>query len=469
MLERTDLERLPREALIDLVLQLQATLAALTAEVATLRSRVTELEAVPGGSPPKTPDNSSVPPSQGFKPSRAERRANKRGPKRGHAGISHRCQEPDAIVRCHPATCRGCGADLAGAPRRRVGRRQVVELPELKPVVMEAWLYAAHCPRCGERTTGTAPAGLEPTRTFGPRIEALVASLHTAHHLSHERLVAVCDSVFGLRISEGAIAAALARVAGRAETDVAQIAETVRGSPVINSDETGVRVAGTNWWHWVFQTPEASFHTIVPSRGGHVPKDFLGDIVPEVWGSDALGSQLGAPAADHQLCLSHQIRDLTYAAEADPNRAERLWARELRHVFARAIRLHRERGSITGATFGNRKTRVLRSAERLVFGPPLCPGPARQLQCRYQKRWETLFVFLDRTDVEPTNTSSERDIRNAVIHDKVTGGYRSEQGARQGAIFATILATARKRGENVYARLCAIAGPSPLQALGQPT
>lgn len=460
-MDRAALDSLSRDELIDLFL----------AQMATLQARIAELEAelAGRGGPPKTPDTSSIPPSQGFKPNRAERRAKKRGPKRGHAGISHRRQKPDTIVRCHPARCRGCGGDLIDAPSRRVGRRQVIELPELKPVVMEAWLYRAICPTCGERTTSSAPAGMEPTRTFGPRIEALVSYLHTAHHLSHERLVAVCASVFGLQISEGAIAAALARVAERAETDVAQIAATVRGSPVINSDETGVRVAGQNWWHWVFQTPEASFHTIVPSRGGHVPKEFLGDIVPEVWGSDALGSQLGAPAQAHQLCLSHQIRDLTYAAEADPNPAERIWARELRHVIGRAIRLHRERAGLSMATFRNRKTRVLRSAERLVFGPPLCPGPAAQLRKRYGKHWDTLFVFLDREDVEPTNNSSERDIRNAVIHDKVTGGYRSEQGARNGAIFATFLATARKRGENLYERLCTIAGPSPLQALGQPS
>ena len=448
--------------------ELVAIIAELYATVAALQARIAELEAErPGpGSPPKTPNNSSVPPSQGFKPNREERRrSTKRGPKRGHVGISHRRQDPDQIVRCRPATCRDCGAALSAAPHRRVGRRQVIELPEIRPVVIEAWLYAAVCPDCGTRTVGQAPVGLEATRTFGPRIEALLAYLHMGHHLSHERLVAVCGSVFGLRISEGAIASALTRLAARAAPEVDTIRAAVRASPVINSDETGVRVAGDNWWPWVFQTPTASYHTIVPSRGLQIPKDFLGEVVPDVWSSELLGSQLGVPAGVHQVCHSHQIRDLTYAVDADPQLAERLWARDLRHVFSRAIRLHRERAHLTAATFANRKTRVLLAAQRLVFGPLLCPGPARKLQVRYQHHWEALFVFLDRDDVEPTNNSSERDIRNAVIHDKITGGYRSAQGARQGAIFTTILATARKLGENLYQRLCTIAGPSPLQAL----
>jgi transposase len=91
----------------------------------------------------------------------------------------------------------------------------------------------------------------------------LLGYLHYGHHLSHERLV----GVFGLRISEGAIAAALARLAAQAGPAVASIRAAVRASPAINSDETGVRVDGRNWWHWVFQTPTASYHAIAPSRG----------------------------------------------------------------------------------------------------------------------------------------------------------------------------------------------------------
>src|ERR671933_2195859 len=323
--------------------------------------------------------------------------------------------------------------------------------------------------RLHERVTELeARVGLEATRTFGPRVEALLAYLHYGHHLSHARLVAVCDGVFGLRISEGAIAAALTRLATRAEPEVAAIREAVRASPAINSDETGVRVDGRNWWHWVFQTPTASYHAIAPSRGFDVVTGFLGDARPQVWGSDAFPTQFAAPAAHHQLCLSHQIRDLTYAVEVDAS-AGALWARELRHVFSRALRLHRERGQVTPTTFANRRVRIERAAPRLTFRCPIGVGEAWQLQKRYRRHRDKLFVCLHREDTEPTNNSSERDLRNSVIHDKVTGGYRSRRGAEQGAIFATLLTTTRKLGQNAYARLCAIAGPSPLHAAGLPT
>jgi transposase len=102
-----------------------------------LYERVTELEANVRR-PPKTPGNSSVPPSVGHKPNRAERRRKKRGPKKGHQGQSRPRVPPDVLVRCRPTACRGCGAALAESGQRRVRRSQVVELPELRPVVIEA-------------------------------------------------------------------------------------------------------------------------------------------------------------------------------------------------------------------------------------------------------------------------------------------------------------------------------------------
>ena len=455
-MDREALRALGEECLLDLVEQLHARVAALEAEVARL------------GRPPRTPGNSSVPPSRGFKATREARRRQKRGPKRGHHGISRRRVPADLVVCCRPGICRGCGALLPETGQRRVRRSQVVDLPAVRPVVIEAHGYAARCSACGERTVGEVPPGLEPTRTFGPRIEALLAYLHYGHHLSHERLVAVCSSVFGLRISEGGIANALARLAARAEPEVAAIRERIRASPAINSDETGVRVDGRNWWHWVFQTPTASYHTIVPSRGAEVVERFLGTARPEVWGSDAFPSQFAAPAKQHQLCLSHQIRDLTYAAEVDDPVGAR-WAHELRHVLGRALRLYRERARVTPETFARRRTLIEGAAERLIGGPPVGRGEAWQLQKRYRRHRDKLFVCLHRDDVEPTNNSSERDLRNSVIHDKVTGGYRARGGAEQGAIFATLLTTARKLGQNAFARLCSIAGSSPLHAAGVAT
>jgi transposase len=446
---------LSREQLLDLVEQLAARVAELEAQL---------------GQPPKTPGNSSVPPSVGPKPNRAERRARKR--RRGHNGISRRRQTPDVIVRCRPSTCQGCGEPLALAGQRRVGRSQVVELPPVQPVVIEAWQYAARCRGCGARTKVTYPAGLEPARTFGPGVEALLGYFHERHHVSYERLVELCRDLFGLPISEGGIDNALRRLAERARPTYEAIGAQVRAGPVIGSDETGARVAGRNAWQWVFQTPEASYHVIVARRNAAVIAAFLGDTRPAGWVSDLWAPQLHVEAEAHQLCLAHQIRNLTYAVEAD-GFAGLVWAVELRHLFGRAIHLHRIRETLPPASFTRRRRRIENAVDRLVFRTFLPEQPdtanARRLQERYQEHRASLFVFLDRPDVPPTNNASEQDLRPSVIHRKVTGGYRSQLGADLSAILTSLLTTARKRGQNLFQALRSIAGPSPLHAAGLPT
>ena len=113
-MDRHEMLALDKNALVELIMRLHERVAALEAE---------------RGRPPRTPGNSSVPPSAGYKPNRAERRRKKRGPKKGHRGFSRRRVAPDVVVRCRPTACRGCGGALAGTGKRRVRRRPVAELP----------------------------------------------------------------------------------------------------------------------------------------------------------------------------------------------------------------------------------------------------------------------------------------------------------------------------------------------------
>jgi transposase len=465
-----ELEHLSRDELLELVRRQRDALVEHEAAVERRDEKIRELEdeLMAFRRPSKTPENSSVPPSRGQKSNRGDGRHRKRGPKRGHVGVSRVRSEPDVVIACRPSACGGCGEALPQTGGRRVGRSQVIELPPFVPVVLEAQQYAMTCPGCGEQTVGSYPAGLEPHRTFGPGIEALLSYFHERHHIGYERLVEVCRDVFGLAISQGGIENALRRLVDRARPTYAAIREQVRGSPVINSDETGARVAGKTRWQWTFQTPEASYHVIVPSRGGEVIDAFLDGAEPEVWGSDLWAPQMLTRADVHQVCMSHQERNLTFAVEADTGEA-RLWAIELRHVFGRAIRLHHEREQVSPETFARRLLLIERATDRLVFDRYLAPRTeAARLQKRYRTHRHSLYVFLHRDDVEPTNNSSERDLRPSVIHRKVIGGFRSAWGAEASAIRTTILTTARKQGRNLLDALRAIAGPSPLQACPTP-
>ena len=465
-MEPDALGQLSRAELLELIRRQQEALAEREAAIERRDQKIRELEEelAQFRRPAKTPENSSVPPSRGQKANQADGRRRQHGPKRGHVGASRVRSEPDVVVACRPSACAGCGASLPQTGGRRVGHSQVVEVPSPAAVVIEAQQYAVRCEHCGVRTAGTYPAGLEPRRTFGPGVEALLSYLHERHHVSYERLVELCRDLFGLAISQGGIENALRRLVDRARPTYAAIRTTVRASPVINSDETSARVAGRTHWQWTFQTPEASYHVIAPSRGGDVIDEFLDGVEPAVWGSDLYAPQILTAATAHQICHSHQARDLTFAAEADHGN-ERIWALELRHVFGRAIRLHHDRDQVTPTTFARRRTLIENATDRLVFERYVAPKTeAARLQQRYRTHRDSLYVFLERSDVEPTNNSSERDLRPSVIHRKVLGGFRSAWGAEASAIRTSILATARKQGQNLFEAFLAIAGPSPLRA-----
>jgi transposase len=301
----------PRE-LVALVRQLEAHPRAVEAEFAAAQARNAELKAelARRGRPPKTPRNSSTPPSQGFKRERPAAEGAKRGPPFGHLGTSRWRAAPHWVVLCQATHCAACGEDLATAPQERIGVSQLVELPPVQPFVLEAWQYAARCPACGSTTATDYPAGFEPTRVFGPRLEALWTYLHEHHHVSYARLAAIGRDLWRLAVSQGALANALRRVATRLDPQAAAIREQVRASPVIGSDETSARVNGRTHWQWVFQTPTASYFVIGPRRNSEVVQAFLAGAVPATWVSDLWKPQLSARAARHQICLAHHLREL---------------------------------------------------------------------------------------------------------------------------------------------------------------
>ena len=457
---REQLEQLSKAELVEIILQQQALIEQLLARVAQLEELVNRLT-----QPPKDASNSSTPPSKTRKPNRPNRKSNaKRGPKPGHTGASRKRQDPDVIVECRPASCDRCGADLPQVGGRLLGASQVVEIPPVQPVVIEARRYGCACPNCGRPQAGEYPAGLAPQRVFGPRLEALVSYLHHVQHVSYERLEGLLRAVFGLRLSQGAIANIIARAAVGLQPAAEAIGEEVRASPVIGSDETGARVDGVNRWQWVFETAQASFHLIVPSRAAQVIADFMGNATPEVWISDCFSAQLKAPAQARQLCHAHQLRDLQFAVDAERSR----FAYEMQRLLLKAQGLAKRRADLPGDLFADQVAQIEAACDALLSAPA-SGRHGRRLQKRYRKRREALFTFLHRADVAPDNNACERALRKSVIHRKVSGGFRSDWGAAAFATMATVIETAAKRGEDSLAVLTRLLTPgAPLLPLPQP-
>ena len=228
-MDREQLRHLTEDEKIDLIVALAA--------------RITELEAKLNR-PKKTAHNSSIPASQQPK-AKQRQHEKKRGPKPGHPGKSRPRRDPDHTVECRVLVCTHCGQDLHAVTPYELGRSQVIELPVVQPVVIEAIRYGVICPGCGVAHQADCPPGFEPHRTFGPNLEALVVYLREVHHLGYQRLERLLKGLFGLSVSQGALVNMLKRVARQVEPVVAGIRQLVRHRPVIGSDETRARVDGT--------------------------------------------------------------------------------------------------------------------------------------------------------------------------------------------------------------------------------
>jgi len=223
---RDELAKLSNEELIALGL-------AQAAQIEELTRRIAELEARLGG-PPKTPDNSSIPPSQTRKPNRAERRAATK--RQGRPGVFRAlAHDPDRIIESVAEHCPHCEHTLSLADQAGFHAYDHIELPPVRPVITRIHRHRGVCPNCRRGFSAPPPAGMPPGSPFGPDLTALILHLHVTQAIGFERLGRLLDEVFGIRISEGAIANMLAR-AGTPLTAAAETtAAAVRSSKVVAS------------------------------------------------------------------------------------------------------------------------------------------------------------------------------------------------------------------------------------------
>ena len=457
------------DALIGQITELTAQVGTLTEQNRLLLARIAELEArsgAPPQPPTKTPRNSSLPPSTGFKADRpGAAPGTRKPPRKGRPGVARALEPvPDHIRNVFAEACTRCGGSLPPDGQTPTHAYDHIELPPIKPVTTRVVLHAATCACCPKPVVAPAPADMPPGSPFGPRIAATVTYLHATQMVSYSRLREMLGDVFGLTISEGAIANLLRRAALPFAQVADRIAEIVRQSPAIASDETSARVAGKTWWQWVFGCATAAYHQIVPTRGKAVPIEFLAGRVPEAWLSDRLAAQCGHGVL-HQACLAHLIRDAQYAVDAGDTVFAPAFKRFLQIacvIGARRPRLDDAGLDLWRGVLEREWTRVLALKPGATAGRKLRDSVAVTAR-------EKLLVFMTRRDVEPTNNESERELRPSVIMRKVTGGFRSVWGAESYGDIRSIVATGRRRGRSSLEAIVAALAGTLLEPVPAPT
>ncbi|MBF9153173.1 IS66 family transposase [Novosphingobium jiangmenense] len=413
-----------------------------------MAARITELEGLVG-KPRKTSSNSHIPPSKddfGKKGGKGRKpKAGKRPPREG----KHRplAEAPDKTERVMASECGHCGTDVTGQVQQCRQRYDHVDLPPIRPVVTRVELWGGRCRCCGRRYKAQAPMGMAPGSPFGPGIRALMAYLHHSHHVGFERLSRIAGELFGLTISEGAIANMFRRLRTSMDAATTAIRARLLKARIIASDETTTRTNGVIQWQWVFLSSNAVLHKIASRRARSVAEDVLGQHRPDVWVSDRYSGQqeLGR---EHQVCLAHVLRDVQYAIDS----GDTAFAPHIRDHLRWVIKVGRRRDQLKDSTLAAYAAKADNILDRLVARP--VAHPAGRVLLKQIKAWRgKFFVFLTNRDVPATNNISEREIRPSVVFRKVTNGFRSDWGAQIHAGYRSVTGTARLSGQSALSAI----------------
>jgi transposase len=450
--------------------ELVALNAAQAVEITALKVRIAELERRLG----LNSSNSGKPPSSDGlkKPVRVrslrERSGRKPGGQKGHKGETLRqAAEPNQVADHYPPACSECGAALTPDMAEDYAARQVFDLPEpQRLVVTEHRAHDCRCAACGSKTRASFPDGVNAPVQYGARITAFVIYLLHYQLLPEDRLAELMADLFGVKLA----AATIARMSHTCAERLRGFAETVRdlvaGAPVKHMDETGFRIGGKTQWLHVASTALLTFYRVCAKRGSLLA-NVAGIVVHDHW-----KPYYTMQGVLHALCNAHHLRELKALVEIEKED----WARKMQRLLRRACHaanLARERDVplkprliecfercydailTEGLAFHEAKKPLVRASMK---GGSKRRGRAprrtgHNLLLRLATRKEDTLRFLHDPAVPFSNNQAERDGRMMKLRQKISGGFRSAEGATDFATIRSFVSTAKKQGWNIIGAL----------------
>lgn len=418
----------------------------------------------------KNSSNSSKPPSSdGYeKPSpksRRKRSGKKSGGQVGHAGHTLKAvAKPDAIEVYKVSCCSNCEKSLKRVKAICVEKRQVFDLPEICLQVTEHQAEIKVCPDCRKQTKATFPLGVNQSVQYGNRIKSQMTYLYEYQLLSVDRTQETLKDFYGQNIAEGTILSACKELAQQ----VAPVQEAVKEhltykTKVAGFDESGARVEGKLHWFHVTCTKMLTYYAVHAKRG-KIAMNEIG-ILPNFKGRaihDDLPSYFQY-LIQHGLCNVHHLRSLEFLLERYPQS----WVKKLIDLLLE-IKETVEKARAKGKTrlpakmladFSLRYDTLLKQgfklnpveakrAEKAKRGRPK-QSFAKNLLDRLRDHKEAVLAFMYDFNVPFENNQAERDIRMLKVRQKISGCFRSRQGAEIFCVIRGYISTARKNKQPV--------------------
>jgi transposase len=450
-----------------LILTLQAQNGELRAIIAAQNARIADLERQLG----LNSGNSGKPPSSDGlkkKPVRVsslrERSGKKTGGQQGHPGKTlSRTDSPDATIDHFPDTCAGCGGPLNEAMSTGHTARQVFDLPEPQPLlVTEHRAHACCCAKCGTQTRAAFPEDVTAPVQYGANIAAVVVYLLHFQFLPEKRLAMLMADLFGIHLVTATIAGMSRNCAARFQSFAATVRDHVAAAPVKHMDETGFRIGGKTQWLHIASTIWLTLYRVSPKRGS-LMENVLGIVVHDHW-----KPYYTLKGVLHALCNAHHLRELKALVEIEKED----WARKMQRLLRRACHatnLAREQGVelsprlialierrydailTEGFAFHDAQPALISTARKRLGRRPRRVG--HNLLRRLQTRKQDVLRFLSDPTVPFTNNLAERDGRMMKLRQKISGGFRSLEGAEDFSVIRSLISTARKQGWDILQTL----------------
>lgn len=407
----------------------------------------------------KNSGNSHIPPSTDLrKPKRnqslREPTDKKSGGQSGHEGSSLSFSAtPDQIVTHIPHFCCLCGEDLSAVPAICIGQRQVIDIPIPTVICTEHRSFAKTC-CCGMFNKGDFPVNVKASVQYGSRIEALTVYLNVRQYMPYGRIQEFYSQILGLPISQGGIVGLMDRFTEKALPVYEEIKNRIEIAECLGTDETGAKVNGKTHWFWTWQNQTLTFIVRSASRGYRTIAETFPEGLPNtVLVHDRWAAHFQCKSVDRQICLAHLLRDLNYIQQVHQSK----WAESFKRLIKQAMALGNQ-PEYDGLLASNKRDSFeAELGELLRYQLPIKHKLALTLQKKLRKISENILCFLHYNSVPSDNNGSERAIRNIKVKQKISGGFRSTQGADGFAVLRSVIDTTIKSGQQVFFALSLIA------------
>ena len=406
--------------------------------------------------------NSSRPPStdrpeQPKPKSLRKKSGRKSGGQPGHAGRTLQSTDTPQHVQIHPMLECECGEDLSKQPALDFERRQVFDLPPLKLECTEHRAEIKECPCCQKICTAPFPADIKAPVQYGKNFRSLLAYFYDAQLGASLRIRQMCQEMFGYAVSEATVQSARQEQYQALEPFEERLKKILPQEPVLHVDETSLPVNKVKHWLHVICTPLLTFFSVQALRGKEAIHAV--GIIPQFTGwlmHDFLSSYLSFEKCLHTFCKSHLMRELVFIFEQH----HQTWAKDLYDLFLEMLRYVQEQRAraapVDKAQFKRWQERyhqVLRTGRQI--NPPT--SEQRTGRCRKQSKEQNLLdrleayddfilAFLWAWELPFTNNQAERDFRFMKTRIKISGCFRTLDGARRHVRIRSYICTLRKQG-----------------------